>query len=54
MSVYEFVCRDCDKTFRVTQPISQYDPKKVHCPKCNGKHIERVWSSVFVETSKKS
>jgi len=54
MSVYEFVCRDCKKPFQIVKPISQYKPRTVRCPKCHGKNVERVWSRVFVGTSKKS
>lgn len=54
MPTYEFTCLDCKKTFEVVKAITEYDPKEVKCPKCNGKNVERHWSSVFVETSKKS
>lgn len=54
MPVYEFVCRACKKKFTVTQPITEYDPKKVACPKCKSRKVDRRWSVVFVKTSKKS
>jgi putative FmdB family regulatory protein len=53
MPVYEYICLDCHKTFEVVRPISQ-GTKKATCPRCDSKKVERHWSSVFVETSKKS
>ena len=54
MPIYEYTCLDCKKRFSEVKPISEYDPQAVECPKCDGKNVERRWSSVFVETSKKS
>jgi putative FmdB family regulatory protein len=54
MPTYEYVCLACQKKFQEVKPISAYDPKKVRCPKCSSKKVDRRWSSVFVETSKKS
>jgi putative FmdB family regulatory protein len=54
MPVYEFICRACRKRFSVTKPIAKYDPKKVACPKCESKKVDRRWASVFVKTSRKS
>jgi len=54
MPVYEFECLDCKKSFEIIEPLAKYDPKKVRCPGCGSDHVERKWSAVFVETSKKS
>ena len=54
MPVYEFICRECRKKFEVIQGVASYDPKKVRCPKCNSRKVERRWTSVFAVTSKKS
>jgi putative FmdB family regulatory protein len=54
MPAYEYECRECHKNFQIVAPISEYNPKAVKCPKCGSKKVERLWSSVFVETSKKS
>jgi putative FmdB family regulatory protein len=54
MPVYEFVCRACKKKFALVKPIAKYDPKKVTCPQCKSKKVDRRWSGVFVKTSKKS
>jgi len=54
MPVYDFTCRACKKKFSVTQSVTDYDPKKIACPKCKGKKVERRWGSVYVKTSSKS
>jgi len=54
MPVYEYVCAKCKKAFEVVKPITQYAKKAVVCPKCRSRKVERRWSSVFVETSRKS
>lgn len=54
MPVYEFICNNCRKKFEVMKTIKAYDPKKVKCPKCNSKKVERLWSTVYTVTSKKS
>ncbi len=53
MPVYEYSCLDCKRKFNEVKPVSAHDPKKVRC-KCGSKNVERLWTSVFVETSKKS
>jgi putative FmdB family regulatory protein len=54
MPTYEFRCSDCKKEFQVVEPVSEYDPKKVKCPKCGSSRVEHLWSQVHVVTSKKS
>jgi len=54
MPVYEFVCLDCKKKFSESKPISAYDLKKVKCPKCRHRRVERRWSTVHLETARKS
>ncbi len=54
MPVYEFFCRACKKPFEVIESVEAYDPKRVECPECGGKKVERRWSTVFAVTSKKS
>ena len=54
MPVYEFTCRACKKKFTVLKPITEFDSKTVACPKCKSKKVNRLWSTIFVKTSKKS
>lgn len=54
MPTYEYQCTDCKKTFEIVRSIKENGRKAIKCPKCEGKKVERRWSSVFVETSRKS
>jgi len=54
MPVYEFRCLDCDKTFTLPLPISDFEKRKYKCPYCEGKKLEEQFTSVNVVTSKKS
>ena len=54
MPIYEYRCVDCRRTFEVIRPIKEEKRKIAKCPKCASKNVERHWSSVFVETSRKS
>ena len=54
MPIYEYRCVDCKKPFEILRPITEDKPKAVKCPKCESKKVERRWSSVFLETSRKS
>jgi putative FmdB family regulatory protein len=53
MPVYEFVCRDCQKPFEVVRPMSESatTPK---CPACGSTRVDRTYSHVYAQTSKKS
>jgi putative FmdB family regulatory protein len=54
--LYEFVCRDCGKTFEIVATIKEYaDGLEAHCPACKSKKVERVLGSFTVlGTTKKS
>jgi putative FmdB family regulatory protein len=54
MPVYEFSCRDCQKTFEIVRPMSESSSANVTCPHCGSAKVERIWSSVHTVTSKKS
>ena len=54
MPVYEYLCRDCDKTFAITRSMSEAGATDVKCPSCGGNRIDRVYSTVYAKTSKKS
>ena len=47
----DFDCPACDKHIKAPDRLAG---KRVKCPKCGSKKVERHWSSIFVETSKKS
>lgn len=54
MPVYEFTCRDCQKTFELVQSVADHETASVHCPQCNGINVDRLVSHVHAVTSKKS
>jgi putative FmdB family regulatory protein len=54
MPLYDYVCRECKKKFQIVEPIGRHDPKRVSCPKCRSKKVDRLWTGVNVHTSKKS
>jgi putative FmdB family regulatory protein len=54
MPVYEYVCRDCQKTFEIVRPISDSSSRNVPCTHCGSTKTERIWSTVYAVTSKKS
>jgi putative FmdB family regulatory protein len=54
MPIYEYRCVECRKPFEIVRAISMAKPKPVKCPSCESKKVERRWSSVYVETSRKS
>jgi putative FmdB family regulatory protein len=54
MPVYEFTCRDCQKTFELVQSVADHETASVHCPHCNGTNVDRLVSHVHAVTSKKS
>lgn len=54
MPIYEFTCRDCQKTFEIVRPMSESSSTNVTCPGCGSTKVDRIWSSVFAVTSKKS
>lgn len=53
MPVYEYSCQDCGKRFEVTRAVTAA-AGEIRCPSCGGAKLERVYSSVYAVTSKKS
>jgi len=43
-----------DSALEIVRPIARFDSKKVKCPSCGSRRVERRWTSVFAVTSKKS
>ena len=54
MPNYEFVCKDCKKSFSVIMTISEYEKAHVTCPKCKAKKVVQKPAAFFAVTSKKS
>jgi len=55
MPFYEYGCLDCGKEFEIIESLARHEEhKKPVCPGCSSDHVERKWSTVSVETSRKS
>ena len=55
MPMYEYVCQDCGKDFSIVQSIHEHETtQKVTCVRCGSGDVDRRWSAVAVETSRKS
>ncbi len=54
MPSYEYVCKECKKTFSVTMTLGEYGRAHVPCPKCKSKRVEQKPAAFFAVTSKKS
>ncbi len=52
MPTYQYQCSGCGEQFERRQRMS--DTKKPACPSCGKNRVERVFSSVFAKTSRKS
>jgi len=54
MPKYEYLCRNCKKTFEVIMSVQEHEGKKVSCPTCKKKKVAQQFSSFYSKTSKKS
>jgi len=54
MPQYEYVCKDCQKTFSLIMTLTEYDKGDVACPTCKSKKVEQKFAPFFAVTSKKS
>ena len=54
MPTYEFRCQKCEKRFTLIMSISDYEKKKVQCPKCKSKRVKQQITPFQTKTSKKS
>ncbi len=54
MPIYEFRCLKCGKKVTLALTVSQYEKGKRKCAKCGSTKLERLISTVTVQTSRKS
>ncbi len=54
MPTYDFRCTKCNKHFSRKLTISEFVRRRVHCPSCGSKRLEKLISDFFAITSKKS
>jgi putative FmdB family regulatory protein len=54
MPVYDFRCEKCKKKFTLTMTVSEYETKKLRCPKCKSTRVKQQITGFQTITSKKS
>jgi len=54
MPIYEFLCKQCNKTFGLTLSLKEREEGKISCPACGSKEVESLLAPFFAKTSKKS
>lgn len=54
MPTYEFKCSNCGKTFELSMPVAERETRKVSCPSCKSKKVERTITGFFAKTSRKA
>ena len=54
MPVYDYVCRDCHKSFEKVLTLVEHDQELIACPHCGSKNVEQEAAAFFAVTSKKS
>ncbi len=56
MPIYEYLCEECEKTFTVTERMTEHGETKEppSCPKCASKKTHQIFSTFFAKTSTKS
>jgi putative FmdB family regulatory protein len=54
MPVYDYVCKECNKSFEIVLTLHEHEDGKVKCPKCKSKNVEQEPAAFFAVTSRKS
>ncbi len=54
MPTYEFECKKCNKSFTLILTVTEYEKKKIRCPKCKSTRVKQQISPFHAITSKKS
>lgn len=54
MPIYNFRCKECQKAFSVTIPLSEIDDADPNCPNCGAANPDRVIRRVSIVASEES
>lgn len=57
MPMYEYICRECEKSFERPEHLADHlapGKKKPKCPHCGSRKVEPQISTSFVKTARKS
>jgi len=52
--IYDYKCLKCGKKVTLVLTVAQYEKGKRKCTKCGSKKLDRLISTVTVQTSRKS
>ncbi len=52
--LYDYICKDCQKSFELVLTLGEHDKNNIKCPKCGSKNVEQDVTTFFAVTSKKS
>jgi putative FmdB family regulatory protein len=54
MPVYEYICKDCNKSFEKILTLTEHDQQQISCPHCHSKNVEQEAAAFYAVTSRKS
>lgn len=54
MITYEYHCLDCDEVFTRSERLSDHENAHPRCPKCGSEKVQQRFTTVQVQTGKKS
>ena len=54
MPSYDYRCRKCGQQFTTREKMSEHDAGAAMCPQCKSQEVERVMSSFYAKTPRKS
>lgn len=54
MPTYDYRCRKCGQQFTTREKIAEHNAGSATCPECKSQEVERVMSSFYAKTPRKS
>jgi putative FmdB family regulatory protein len=54
MTVYDYICNACKKSFETVLTLAEHDKERISCPHCGSKNVEQEAAAFFAVTGKKS
>ena len=54
MPIYSYTCKECRKPFTQQMTVTEYEKRRVVCPKCNSRKVEQKVAAFFAVSAKKS
>lgn len=54
MPLYDYICKECHKSFELALTLTEHEKGLVRCPKCGRRKVEQEPAAFFAVTSRKS